>query len=82
MIHVDVVVPDVDETYEFCCDETMSVSVLIRQMQICVEKAEDIRNLFFTETPWLFCKERETDLNPEGSLFENGVTNGMTLLLL
>ena len=45
MIHVDVVVPDVDETYEFCCDETMSVSVLIRQMQICVEKAEDIEAL-------------------------------------
>ncbi len=82
MIRVDVIVPDVDKSYEFCCDETIKVSDLVKQMIICVEKSEDISDPLFMEEPCLFCKDRMYDLNPEGSLAENGVADGMILLLL
>ena len=82
MINVDIYVPSLDEVLDFQLDETVSTSLIIREIQeiLCKRMKETIES---EDSQFMLClPEQERVLSFHLSLQENGVINGNRLLLV
>lgn len=85
MIHIDVYVPAMDASFEFCCDEEAPLYQLGRDMY----ESLLYKSGFQPETAgqklpdfWLCHVEGRRILNGQMSLREQGIGQGMSLMLL
>jgi len=82
MILVDVIVSATGRTYDFELEETVSVEVLIREMQEIVCQKEHRRFEEKAGALCLYSKDKEKRLLPDWTLRQCGIRSGETLILL
>lgn len=82
MIYVDVVVPVLGETFEFCCDAQVVIEKIISGICKILQKKMDENERAEKASFWLCSVEQERILNPSESLGASGIRNGDRLILL
>ena len=82
MILVDIVVPSVEQTYDFSVDENAQIALVIEEIaeMICQKEHCTIRG---NKEELILCRyEGQTVLNKNNTLRECGIATGTRLLLL
>lgn len=81
MINVEVHVPMIQKSYDFMLDESVRVYSVIEEIVELICQKEGFTEIEDSKGFHLFSYLTESLLNPEANFIENGVTNGMCLIL-
>lgn len=82
MILVEIAVPSTDGSYEFKLNEDVPVGILLEEICSVVSEKEQCSVSDNGEPLILFNYQRKTELSPNMTLYENGITSGDKLYLL
>ena len=82
MILVEIVVPSTDGTYEFKLNEDVPVGILLEEICSVVSEKEQCSLSSEKGSMILFNYLKKTELSPNMTLYENGITTGDKLVLL
>lgn len=80
MIMIDVLVPPIDEAFDFEIDETAKVSTLREEVEDLIMKRKEA--VFGTESRELFHYRLGDFLNENEALNKQGIRNGDRLILI
>lgn len=89
MIHIDIYVPSMGESFEFCCDETVPVYEIRRDIYslLSAKAGADLTKEAPDESSdrtklWLCDMEGRCVLSPDRSLTDQNIRHGSRLILL
>lgn len=82
MITVEVEVPSLGRRYDFELEETVTVEILIREMNEVISQREHCRYVAESGTMGLYVQEYQHKLSPKSTLEQNGIRSGQRLLLV
>lgn len=81
MILIEVHVPALDKSYDFECDEQMSVETLVEEMICLIEEKERVK-CRDREGRCLYVTGQRRFLNMETGIEKQGINNGDRLVLV
>ena len=82
MILVEIVAPSTDGSYEFKLNEDIPVGVLLEEICAVVSEKEQCPLSDKKDNLILFNYQKKTELSPNLTLYESGITTGDRLVLL
>ena len=82
MIQVDIYIPSIEDVYDFIIDEGSSTENVIEDLIMIIRKKTGSDSIEGDSEFLLYRTDTGTQVDPEKTMAENGIADGMRLMLV